>query len=236
MKNFVLLIFFSSFFGALAAAQDYTAIVKEINNPDSPVLFVIDVTRSINGDLKTTKALTKEKDKVVLEEIGVVHKISNELITYDINQFQTGEIGRLKFPADKVQVEYQTPGKNPVKKEFSKPSLLTAPPNYEEVIRANFEKLKKEKSIVVDFLVWDRLDTYRFKVSYLGESDLNGEKTHAFKMNIDNFLIAAFVSPIRVWFNQDLSKLRRFSGRVGVKRKVDGKYKDLDADVYYTYK
>jgi hypothetical protein len=173
---------------------------------------------------------------VVLEEIGVVNTKTNDLVTYDINQFQTNETGRLKFPGDKVVIDYVVQGKEPVKKEFSKPAFLTGPPNYEEVIRANFERLKKDKSIVVNFLVWDKLDTYSFKVSYLGEQELNGEKTHAFKMNINNFLVAAFISPIRVWFSSDLSKLRRFSGRVGVKRKVDGKYKDLDADVLYTYK
>jgi len=236
MKISKFLIFLSSFYSAITFAQDYSASVREIGKPESPVLFTIEVTRSLNGELKTTKALTKENDKVVLEEIGVVNTKSNELVTYDINQFQTEETGRLKFPADKVQIEYSVKGKDPVKKEFAKPALLTGPPNYEEIIRANFEKLKKDKSIVVNFLVWDKLDTYGFKVSYLGEQELNGEKTHAFKMNIDNFLVAAFISPIRVWFNNDLTKLRRFSGRVGVKRKVDGKYKDLDADVLYTYK
>lgn len=156
-----LLIFLSSFLANFANAQDYTATVKELGKPDSPVI---------------------------------------------------------------------------VKKEFNKPPLLTGPPNYEEIILANFEKLKKEKSIVVDFLVWDRLDTYRFKVSYLGEQDLRGEKTQAFKMNIDNFLVATFVSPIKVWFSSDMSQLRMFSGRVGVKRLIDGKFRDFDADVIYQYK
>jgi hypothetical protein len=174
---------------------------------------------------------------VVLEEIGVVNTKTNDLVTYDINQFQTNETGRLKFPGDKVVIEYTGEGRmTPVKKDFVKPPLLTGPPNYEEVIRANFEKLKKDKTLVVNFLVWDRLDTYRFKVTYLGEEDFKGEKAHAFKMNIDNVLVAAFISPIRVWFNSDLSQLKKFSGRVGVKRKIDGKYKDLDADVIYTYK
>ncbi len=237
MKNIFLLIFFSSFFGLFAEAQDYTATVREIDKPDSPALFTIDVTRSLNGDLKTTTALTKENGKIVLEEIGVVNSKTNELVTYDINQLQTGETGRLKFPGNKVEIEYTGAGRmTPVKKDFLKPALLTGPPNYEDVIKANFEKLKKDKTLVVNFLVWDRLDTYQFKVTYLGETELNGEKTHAFKMNIDNILVAAFISPIRVWFNSDLSQLRKFSGRVGVKNKVDGKYKDLDADVIYAYK
>lgn len=231
MKKYILLIFLS----ASAFAQDYTATIREIDKPDSPVLYNIEVTRTTAGDLRTMKAVTKEGDKIVLEEIGIINTKTNELFQYDINQYQTNEVGHLKFPGDKVQVEYSIAGKE-TKKEFKKPELLTGPPNYEEFIRTNFEKFKKEKSISVNFLVWDRLDTYAFKVTYLGEQELNGEKSHVFKMNVDNFLIAAFVSPIKVWFTPDLTKIRKFSGRVGVKKKVDGKFKDVDADVVYTYK
>ena len=128
-------------------------------------------------------------------------------------------------------------GKPAVKKEIEKPNVLVAPANFEQFIRLNFEKIKKEKNIVVDFLIWDRHETIPFKITYLGENKLNGENTQLFKMNVSNFLIAAFVEPIRVWYSQDMSQIKRYLGRVAVKQKnKDGSYSDLDADVLYRYK
>lgn len=224
-------------FSLTANAQNFTATVKEINKPDSPLIFTIELTRTIVDDKKNVLSLTKEKEKVVLEEKAILDSKTNEILQYDIDSQQTGEKGRLVFSSDKITIDYTAKNKAPITKTIPKPKNLAAPANFEEFIQMNFEKLKKEKTMIVNFLVWDRLDTYEFKVSYLGENKLNGETTHAFKMNINSMIISAFVSPIRVWYSQDMKQIRKFSGRIAVKQKdASGDLNDFDGDVIYTYK
>lgn len=237
MKYATLLLVFVLNLHSTVYGQSFTATVKEMGKPKGDIVFTIDLTRTVDRDKKNVVSLTKEKENVMLEEKAVLDAKTNEILQYDINSSQTGEVGHLVFTSDKIEIEYIAKGKAPVKKTIKKPQNLAAPANFEEFFQMNFEKLKKDRTMVVNFLVWDRQDTYEFKISYMGEVKLGNEVTQSFKMNINSIIISTFVSPIRVWFSQDMKQIRQFSGRIGVKRKeASGKLSDFDGDVVYTYK
>jgi hypothetical protein len=175
--------------------------------------------------------------ELALEEIGVLDTKDSSVLEYRVDNRQTNESGKLVFEGNKIFIEYNAKGKPTVQKEIPRPKYLVAPANFEQYLQKNFETLKRDKKMSVDFLIWDRLETIKFKISYLGETKLNNEIVHHFKMNVDNFLIAAFITPIQMWYTQDMTKVRRFLGRVSVKKKnTDGTLSNLDADVKYTYK
>ena len=87
--------------------------------------------------------------------------------------------------------------------------------------------------MTIDFLVWDRLETIKFKVSYLGLVDLGGEKAQSFKLNVDNFLLAVFVSPIKIWKSEDMKRMLRYEGLVAVKQAKGLDLKNLEGEVVY---
>lgn len=220
-----------------AQNSSYVAEVKEINSNDQKVLFNIVVDKKTEAGKETVVARSMAGSELALEEIGVLDAKDSSLLEYRVDNKQTNESGKLVFEGNKIFIEYNAQGKPTVKKEISKPKYLVAPANFEQYLQKNFETLKRDKKMSVDFLIWDRLETIKFKISYLGETKLNNETVHHFKMNVDNFLIAAFVTPIQMWYTQDMTKVRRFLGRVSVKKKnADGSLANLDADVKYTYK
>ena len=219
-----------------AYAQDYTATVYEINKTTAPPLFTIDVKKTKTDKTQKIVATTANGSDVALEEIAVVSLPDYQVQEYNVHSYQTGEQGKLNFGENKISIEYSIKDKPVEKKEIDKPKNLVAPANFEQYLQSHFDILKKEKSQSVDFLIWDRHETIKFKVSYLGEEKLNGEMTQHFKMNIDNFLLAAFIDPIQIWYKQDMTQIRRFLGRVAMKKKIaEGKYENLDADVLYKY-
>lgn len=213
----------------------YSADVYDLEGKN--LLFKIQLKREQkDNDLKiSSKFIDAKTNENALLESAEIKADTAEFTDYTAQNLQTSEKGHVLVVGDKVKMEYQIKDKQS-SKEIAKPTYLVAPANFEAWLEKNFATLKEKKSMSVDFLIWDRMETFSFKVSYLGEQDLDGQKTQAFKMNIDNFLIAAFISPIRIWYTQDMSHILRFKGRVAVKKKnKDGSFGDLDADVRYKY-
>ncbi len=214
-------------------AQAYRGEVRALDAKDKAVLFDLIIEEKIVGDEKRINALFKSNQSIAVEESAVINKDTAELISASIQQFQTKEKGTTEVVGDKVKLTYEGEGKALQKKEFKKPKYLVAPGNFEDWLTVNFEMLKKEKSVTIDFLVWDRLETIKFKVSYLGLVDLKSEKAHSFKLSIDSFLLSAFVSPIKIWKTEDMKRMLRYEGLVVVKQVKGQDTKSLDAEVIY---
>lgn len=236
MKAFISLIILVFAAGANAELAPYNAQIFDLESNQKQVLFDIIADKKIISDNLYLNVRVADKDSATaIEESAIVNKTNAAIVEYKITNNQTRERGVVTVK-DKIKIEYYSPDDKPKIKEIDLPKRLVAPANFELWIIRNFEMLKKEKSVSVDFLIWDRLETIKFKVTYLGEQLLDGQKTQLFKMNIDNFLLATFISPIKLWYKADMSEIVRYEGRVAVRKKTDSGYEDLDARVIYTYK
>jgi hypothetical protein len=234
MKTLTLLAILIGVNFAQAGFNSYTTTVTDLNG-DKKVLFNINATKKIVGEnLFLDVSALDENQNIAIKENAQINKNTADIVEYNIVNNQTLETGEV-LVKDKITIKYTDAYKKITTKEILKPARLVAPANFELWIIRNFELLKKEKKLTVDFLIWDRLETLKFKVSYLGEVDLKGEKTQLFKMNIDNFLLATFITPIKIWFKADMSEIKLYKGRVAIRKKVNSKYEDLDADVVYNY-
>ena len=214
----------------------YYAEVRGLDKPAGPVIYSLDLSEVKKGEITNVTAQFTTGAKVEMEEKAILNETTAEFIQYVITQYQTKEKGFIEVVGDTVKMKYEIEGKPTQTKEIKKPKDLVAPPNFDRWLKKNLTELKKEKTMTIDFLVWDRLDTYKFKVSYLGQTEKEGRKIQQFKMNINNFMLAAFITPIEIDMNDDLSQLVSFRGRVAVKIKKGDKYENLDADVKYFYK
>ncbi|MEQ1721961.1 MAG: hypothetical protein ABL930_02215 [Pseudobdellovibrio sp.] len=234
MKTLILLAILTSLNFAHAEFNSYTTTVTDLSG-DKKVLFNINATKKIVGDNLFLDVLALDQNQdIAIKENAQINKNTADIVEYNIVNNQTLETGEV-LVKDKITIKYTDANNKITTKEILKPARLVAPANFELWIIRNFELLKKEKSLTVDFLIWDRLETLKFKVSYLGEIDLKGEKTQLFKMNIDNFLLATFITPIKIWFKADMSEIKLYKGRVAIRKKVNSKYEDLNADVVYSY-
>jgi hypothetical protein len=234
MKTLTLLAIVISVNFAQAGFNSYTTTVTDLNG-DKKVLFNINANKKIVGEnLFLDVSALDENQNIAIKENALINKNTADIVEYNIVNNQTLETGEV-LVKDKITIKYTDSNKKIKNKEILKPARLVAPANFELWIIRNFELLKKEKNLTIDFLIWDRLETLKFKVSYLGEVDLKGEKTQLFKMNIDNFLLATFITPIKIWFKADMSEIKLYKGRVAIRKKVNSKYEDLDADVVYNY-
>ncbi|MBC7741021.1 MAG: hypothetical protein H7061_02410 [Bdellovibrionaceae bacterium] len=227
-KNIIALILLASNF-----AFSYTAEIRELNSKNKNILFTLSSEEKMVGSEKTILALIKSKDEVMVDQTAVIDASTAELISGSIDQRQTKEKGTVDVEGDKVKLTYRADGKALKKKELKKPERFLAPGNFDEWLTVHFEEFKKEKTISINFLVWERMEIYKFKLEYLGLTELGAQKAQQFKLSIDNALIATFIKPIYIWKTEDMKKILKFEGRVAVKQVKGRGLENLDGEVLY---
>lgn len=224
----------TTFLFALQAHAVYAEVYQLDKKTDKPIYILELVEKKVGPNIEI-ESVFKLDGEAQLKESGKINEATAEILEYKVIQLQTKEKGTVEIFDEKIRIKYEADGKPEQIKEIKKPKFLVAPANFERWLKVNFEMLKKEKSTVIDFLIWDRMETYKFKVTYLGLIKEKDKNQHQFKMNIDNFLIASIISPIKISMSEDMTKIQRFQGRLGVKAKDGTTYKNFDGDVIYFY-
>ena len=74
-----------------------------------------------------------------------------------------------------------------------------------------------------------------FEIFKIGAEKFDGKDAVILKMKPSCFIIAALVNPIIFEYAADGSHLLAMNGRVPMKKKSGNSWKDLDAEVVYSY-
>ena len=228
-----LVVFAGTVMAQQGVPEKYSAVLYDLKSGQTKKLYTlnIDVTPSPEGNRSQT-TYRDLQGNVVVQESGLA--VGDELKEYSIDRPQTGEKGKIEVRDGKVFFEYQdADGKKKTADERVKGRILTAA-NFTAFVRANWEVLMAGKVIPVRYAVWDRRETVGFDLQKVGEPDIKGQKAMEVRMKPSSFLIAALVDPVHLFYNQSSKSLMLMKGRVPVKQKVDGKWKDLDTETVYT--
>lgn len=225
----------------LHADSHAVATVKELSNPSGPT-WTMDMVSKDVGDNITITSQGLLGSEVLLDEKATSKKSDGSLIEYYVKHNQFNDEGTLKVTGNKGVLEYTENGEKKKTKEFKFTQPFVCPGNMEAFIRANLDELKKKGKIYVDFFVWERRDTVDFVIKYVGaekkEVDGKTEIQNHIRMSVSNVFLSALVDPIDVWFNEDMTRILRYKGRMAIKKKdpKTDELKGLDAEVIYTYK
>jgi hypothetical protein len=214
-------------------AEEYGSEIFEPGSSYSKKLFSYRIKTTDEGALTrvSTRFLDTEAN-VVVEEKGVL-KGSN-LVTYEIDDRQTGRKGSVEVKDGTVTFAYLKDGKESRDSEKLGETLV-APVNFARFIKDNWEKLSAGKDVDIRYAVWDRKETVGFSLRKMGEEEIKGKKLVKIRMKPSSFVIAALVQPIYVFLPADGSRLMALNGRVTPKLKSGKNWKDLDAEVLYSY-
>lgn len=228
-------VFFIFLLPFLTFAQGATmASIHELNTKEEKKLFTLSIETNEKEDGVHTLAIFRDlQGKEVINEKG--HLQGAKILSYEINQGQTQEKGRFKVEGDKIRFEYEGPnGKKKEAEEKTKGFILSTA-NFNAFVKENWQSLSSGKEMDVRFAVWDRLETVGFTLKKVHESASGSDKWIELRMKPTSFVIAALVDPIFLSYSMSDQKLIQMKGRVAPKQFKDGKWKDLDAKVLYTY-
>ncbi|KYG65184.1 hypothetical protein AZI87_11500 [Bdellovibrio bacteriovorus] len=211
-----------------------TANLYDLKSEQTKKLYTLEVQFSEAGGRVHSEAVYKDLNgKTVVKEKGVTQEA--QVKSYEIERPQTSEKGKFTVEGEKIHFEYTgANGKKKTSDEKLK-GLLLSTANFNAVVMENWEKLSSGKELEVRFAVWDRLETVGFTLKKMSDLDKGTDKWMELRMKPTSFVIAALVDPVYLWYSHDSKKLMVMKGRVAPKIEVGGSFKDLDAEVVYTY-
>lgn len=230
MKAF-LFVWITFFLGAARALD--SGVVYETNSSRQKVLFTYEKERSEKDGSENVHALYKDPSgQVVWEERSQLR--GSQIVKVEIDQKQTGQKGLVEVKDGQIFFTKTEDGKASTKEE-KLASTFVMGANFQKFIRDNWETISQGKTLSFRFGVWDRQETVGFEIFKIGDATIGEQKAVELKMKPSSFLIAALVKPIHFIYAADGSRLLIRRGRVEPKRKDGSSYKDLDAEMVYSY-
>jgi hypothetical protein len=225
------------------AHADFSGVIYEKDSQKKKELFKIQIEeKSADKDNKgadasnkesTVKSIFKDTDgNIALEQTVLLR--GDDLVRDEVEQKQLGQKGLIEVKDDEIFFSKTVKGETKVKKE-KKGETLVSSGNFQRFVRSHWSEIEKGSSISFRFAVWDRQETVGFEIFKIGEEKINDKPVLVLKMKPSSFLIAALVKPLIFKFAADGSQLVEMTGRVAPKQKKGDDYKDLDAEVVYTY-
>lgn len=233
MKNTVILVLGILTAASVSFGQNYSGTLYEKDSKRDAVLYTLKVTTSPEGSHELVHGqYTSSAGELVVEEKGILN--GSHLVKYEVSQKQKNWSGRIEVKGNEVHFWKSENGKEKSSKEKLGSSLVVSS-NFQRFIRDNWAALSSGKAIAFRYGVWARAETVGFEIFKIADETAGAEKLMVLKMKPSSFLIAALVDPLIFKFKSDGSKLIEMIGRVPPVRKDGSKFKDLDAEVVYSY-
>lgn len=215
------------------ARADFSGVIYEKDSQKKKELFKIQVEEKSDKENVNVKSTFKDSDGVVaLEQNVTLH--GDDIVRDEVDQKQLGQKGLIEVKEDQIFFSKTVKGETKVKKEKKGDTFVTSG-NFQRFVRSHWSEIEKGTSISFRFGVWDRQETVGFEIFKISEEKINDKAVLVLKMKPSSFLIAALVKPLIFKFAADGSHLVEMVGRVAPKQKKGDDYKDLDAEVVYTY-
>lgn len=231
MRVFALLFSLCFFVTAQAGEMLVKGEIFEPKAQFAKKIFNIDIKFESQEDVIKTAAVYRDlQGHVAVEEYGVVK--GDKLVSFDIDQKQSGEKGHIEVQGEKILFSYEKDGKKKTAEEKLRNPVLTNA-NFNMYVANHWKELSSGKEVDIRFAVWFRLETVGFKIFKVGEIQRGHQKLVQLRMKASSFVIAAIVDPLDFWYSEDGQRLVELSGRVSPKILKNGEFKDLDADVRY---
>ena len=232
MKNLLLSsISLLSLIVGMEARANFTSEIYELNSGRKNLLYKGASTLTEKDGVSESKTIfTDPAGAVVVEEIGVFK--GSTLIRYDIKQKQMNVDGTVSINGDVVNFKKTEGGKDETADEKFKSAVVIAP-TFSAYVKDNWAELLKGKTVSFRFASWERMETVGFDIKKSSETTIDGKPAVVVKMSASSFIIAAIVNPMYFTYSADGNALLEMKGRVPPKKKVDAKWKDLDAEVVY---
>lgn len=220
-------------FSQWAIAQNYGGNAFEQNSNKGKQLFTLAVTE-LNPEGSEIEAIYKDMEGNVLVTEKSTLQGSN-LVKLEIDHKQLGQKGIIEVKEGKAFfTKVMADGKSTTKDEKIGKTFVVST-TFRKFVKDNWEAISGGKTVEFRYGVWDRQETVGFEVFKTGSEKNGDQDVVVLKMKPSSFLIAALVKPIIFKFNADGSRMLELNGRVAPKKKDGNSWKDLDAELIYTY-
>ena len=198
------------------------------------MLFIMKHLEVANGnqEKQIDRTFSSPQGDLVAQEKIILN--GNLLYKMSLSQLQTDEQGSLEVSAGKLHFSYTRNGKTTQDSEKATDNLVVSG-TLIPYLQQHWRELQAGKEVEVRYAVLDRKETVGFKFFKIQSSPEKfvTKPEMVLKMKPSSFFIAAIVDPLYFNFSQNGADLYELIGRTLPKVKVNGKWKDIDADIVF---
>ncbi|MEK6579617.1 MAG: hypothetical protein AABZ55_10360 [Bdellovibrionota bacterium] len=217
-----------------AWADSYTGEIYQRGSAQQKTLYRLKREEKKTKDGLSVQSLFSDpSDKPAVAESTTIE--NGQIKEYRQIQHQIGAEGVLTVEGNRIKFRYTRDGKTKSDEESLTDNFIIAPTTV-EFIAKHWKQILNGETVDSRFAVLDRVETVGFKFFKVGETQLENQEVVIVKMKPTSFIIAAIVDPILFYLSKSNQRLLKLDGRVPPKQFVDGKWKDLDAEIIYRYK
>ncbi|MGK5083533.1 hypothetical protein WDW37_09530 [Bdellovibrionota bacterium FG-1] len=182
-----------------------------------------------------TRFVTPEGKEVVFEETTVGDAEKNiQIKKYILKKFQIDESGTLETRDGKIYFSYTRQGKTETATESAPLNLITGSVTIRFIMN-HWSEIMNGQEVDARYAALDRRETVGFKFFKVAEEKRDGKDVVIVKMKPKSLVIAAIVDPILFTFEKAPIRCLSVVGRTLPKRLEDSTWKDLDAEIIYSY-
>ena len=229
-KLFISTVFMGVLLSAgVAAATEIAGTVYEKDSGRKTVLFQIKRSEQRVGLEYSGRVvfLAPDNSEAVVEEFAMK---DGKPVSFSIKQNQLHESGEMHVDGKKALFTYKDK-----KDDEDVTGNMVVPSAINEYVRLHWDAILKGETIKSRLVVLDRKETVGFNFFKVEDAKYDGQDVVVVKMKPTSPFISALVDPVLFTFSKDGTQLLRMIGRVPVRKSVEGKLENLDAEIAYRY-
>ncbi len=218
-----------------AEINKYTAVLYKQGSKKAEKLYNLKVETTPvtpEGKSEVTAVYSDLEGQILVEEKSQLE--GSKLLKYQVDHKQSGQKGSVEVKDNKVYFSHTQDGKTKTAEESLKSTLVISG-NFSRFVKDHWDQVKAGKDVGFRYAAWQRRETVGFEIFKIGEEKINGEDAIVVKMKPSSFIIAALVKPLLFKYSAEGARLLELNGRVPPMEKKGGDFKDLDAEVVYSY-
>ena len=218
---------------SLLAQANYSAVAFEQGSGKQKEVYRFQLESApVDGKDQIKSTWKDAEGNSVIEQTVILD--GSKVVRDELIQKQTNQKGIVEVKDGKIFFTKEVDGKSTTKEETLKDTFVVSA-SFQRFVKDKWDTIVSGKDVEFRYGVWDRQETVGFEIFKIGEEKVGDQPAVVLKMKPSSFIIAALVKPIIFKFAADGSKLLEMNGRVAPKKKVGDSFKDLDAEVVYTY-
>jgi hypothetical protein len=227
----------TSLYGYAKPSTVKTVILGEIHEREDDqkkgeLLFNFERVSMKNGkEEKVTRFFKYPDGKVAVKE-SITYE-DGSFVRSHYQQMQLDEEGWMEKKGDKVHFKYKK-GSDVDRDTEDWPPNFVVSDQITPYLRERWSKITSDKTVKVRYPVYDRLETVGFEFERDKVFEFDSQPALRVKMSPSSFVISMLVDPIYLTYHREKRAPLLVNGRIPPKRKVNGKWQDVDALLTFT--
>jgi hypothetical protein len=214
-----------------ASAEEYSCKIFVQGSKRQKLLYTCKSADEVAGNvLKNTVTYYNPEGKVSTIAEAIFE--NGKLKKFSLTQNDVNERGSVEIAQDKAVFSYTREGETKTNDE-KYPENFALSANLHQTLLSHWDELMDGKDVSVRWASLDRRETVGFKFFKVQDTTVDGKEAVVIKMKPTSFVIAALVDPLFFTYSKDGKRTLEIVGRIVPKALVDGKSKDVDADLVF---